>query len=119
VYVATWGSYLATLVEIAGGAPITPEAPHNYTQIGAEALVAFDPEVVLDLVQALNAPVAVPGMNELAEDPAQVWRAIDIQAVRNGRIYTLSDKKLVHPSQLAVDAAKEMARRLHPDAALR
>jgi len=116
VYIATRGSYLTTLVEIAGGNPITPEAPHNYTQISAEALAVFDPEVVFDMVQALNAPVAVPGMSELAEDPTAVWRTIEIQAVKDGRIYTLSDKKLVHPSQFAVQAAWEMARRLHPDA---
>jgi iron complex transport system substrate-binding protein len=116
VYIATRGSYLTTLVEIAGGKPITPEAPHNYTQIGVEALVVFDPEVVFDMVQALNAPVAVPGMSELAEDPTAVWRTVEIQAVKDGRIYPLSDKKLVHPSQFAVQAAWEMARRLHPDA---
>jgi ABC-type Fe3+-hydroxamate transport system substrate-binding protein len=116
VYIATRGSYLTTLVEIAGGKPITPEAHHNYTQISAEALAVFDPEVVFDMVQALNAPVAVPGMSELAEDPTAVWRTIDIQAVKDGRIYPLTDKRLVHPSQFAVRAAWEMARRLHPDA---
>ena len=116
VYIATRGSYLTKLVEIAGGNPITPEAPHNYTQISAEALAVFNPEVVFDMVQALNAPVAVPGMSELAEDPTAVWRTIEIQAVKDQRIYSLSDKKLVHPSQFAVQAAWEMARRLHPDA---
>jgi iron complex transport system substrate-binding protein len=116
VYIATRGSYLTTLVEIAGGNPITPEAPHNYTQISAEALTVFDPDVVFDMVQALNAPVAVPGMSELAEDPTAVWRTVEIQAVKDGRIYPLTDKRLVHPSQFAVQAAWEMARRLHPDA---
>lgn len=116
IYIATRGSYLTTLVEIAGGNPITPEAPHNYTQISTEALVAFDPEVVFDVVQALNAPVAVPGLSELAEDPTAVWRTVEIQAVKDERVYPLSDKKLVHPSQFAVQAAWEMARRLHPDA---
>ncbi len=116
VYIATGDSYLTTLVEIAGGKPITPEAPHNYTQIGAEALVVFDPDVVFDLVQALNAPVAVPGMSELAEDPTAVWRTVEIQAVKDRRIYPITDKKFVHPSQFAVQAAWEMAKRLHPDA---
>jgi iron complex transport system substrate-binding protein len=116
IYIATRGSYLTTLVEIAGGNPITPEAPHNYTQISIEALVAFDPEVVFDVVQALSSPVAVPGLSELAEDPTAVWRTVEIQAVKNQRVYPFSDKKMVHPSQLAIQAAWEMARRLHPDA---
>jgi iron complex transport system substrate-binding protein len=116
VYVATRGSYLTTLVEIAGGSPILPEAPHNYAHLSAEALAVFDPEVVFDMVQALNAPVAVPGMSELAEDPNKVWRTVEVRAVKDGRVYPLTDKKLVHPSQLAVWTAREMARRLHPDA---
>ncbi len=116
VYVATRGSYLTTLIEIAGGLPILPDAHHNYAQISAEALTVFDPEVVFDMVQALNAPVTVPGMSELAEDPTAVWRTVDIHAVRDGRVYPLTDKKLVHPSQLAVWTAREMARRLHPGA---
>lgn len=116
VYIATKGSYLTTLVEIAGGAPITPEAPHQYAQIGVEALVTFDPEVVFDMVQALSGPAAVPGMGELAEDPAAVWKTVEIQAVKDGRIYPITDKRFVHPSQFAVQAAWEMARRLHPEA---
>jgi ABC-type Fe3+-hydroxamate transport system substrate-binding protein len=103
-------------VEIAGGKPITPEAPHNYAQISAEALVVFDPEVVFDLVQALSAPVTVPGVSELAEDPTAVWRTVEIQAVKDNRIYPITDKKFVHPSQFAVQAAWEMAKRIHPDA---
>jgi iron complex transport system substrate-binding protein len=116
VYVATGESYLTTLVEIAGGKPITPEAAHNYTQIGIEALVASDPEVVFDVVQALNAPVSVPGVPELREDPTAVWRTVDIRAVRNGRVYPLTDKRFVHPSPFAVRAAREFAERLHPGA---
>ncbi|MGH9320873.1 MAG: ABC transporter substrate-binding protein [Vicinamibacteria bacterium] len=116
IYIATEGSYITSLVEIAGGDPITPKAAHEYMQISAEALVAFDPEVVFDIVQALNAPVTVPGAGNLAEDPVAVWRTIDIQAVKDGRIYALSDKRFVHPSQLAIRTAREIATRLHPDA---
>jgi iron complex transport system substrate-binding protein len=116
VYVATGESYLTALVEIAGGKPIKPKAAHNYTQISIEALVASDPEVVFDVVQALNAPVAVPGASELQEDPTAVWRTVDIRAVRSNRIYPLTDKRFVHPSPFAVRAAREFAERLHPGA---
>ena len=115
LYISTEGSYLTDLVRIAGGDPITPPAPHNYAQISTEALVSFDPEVVLDMVQALAAPVAV-GTIDLAEDPKAVWKTVPIRASRNNRVYSLLDKQLVHPSQLAVRTAREMARRLHPEA---
>ena len=41
IYIATEGSYLTELIEIAGGTPIEPPAPHNYTQISTEALVSM------------------------------------------------------------------------------
>ena len=115
IYIATEGSYLTELIEIAGGAPIMPPAPHNYMQISAEALVAFDPEVIFDMVQALTTP-AVVGGGELSEDPVAVWQAIRVDAVKHDRVYHLRNKLFVHPSQFAVDAAREFARRLHPKA---
>jgi ABC-type Fe3+-hydroxamate transport system substrate-binding protein len=116
VYVATGDSYLMSLVKVAGGDPITPDASHNYVRISSEALVSMDPEVVFDMVQALNSPVAIPGMSALAEDPTGVWQTVSIRAVRDHRVYSLTDKSLVHPSQLAIRTAREMAVRLHPQA---
>jgi iron complex transport system substrate-binding protein len=115
IYIATEGSYLTELVEIAGGEPITPAAPHNYAHIGTEALVVFNPEVIFDMVQALTTP-AVVGSGDFAEDPNAVWKTIQVRAVETGRVYPLTNKLLVHPSQFAVDAAREFAKRLHPEA---
>ena len=84
-------------------------------QINAEAIAAYDPEVIFDMVQALTTPTVVGG-SELAERPSEVWKAIDVDAVTNGRVYPLMNKMLVHPSQFAVDAAREFAKRLHPEA---
>lgn len=114
VYIATEGSYLTELIEIAGGDPITPPAPHNYAQISTEALVSLDPEVIFDMVQALTTP-AVVGGGELAEDPNAVWNTIEVRAVETDRVYPLTNKLLVHPSQFAVEAAREFAERLHPE----
>ncbi|HSF16295.1 MAG TPA: helical backbone metal receptor [Vicinamibacteria bacterium] len=116
IYIATEGSYLTDLVRIGGGDPITPKAPHNYAGISAEALVSFDPEVIFDMVQALTIPVAGAGSIDLAEDPQSVWRTVSVRAVETGRVYPLSDKRLVHPSQFVVLAAREIAKRLHPEA---
>jgi len=115
IYIATQGSYLTELIEIAGGEPIMPPARHNYMQLGAEALVVFDPEVIFDMVQALTTPT-VAGGGSLSEDPTEVWGTLSVRAVKNDRIYPLTNKLLVHPSQFAVQAAREFARRLHPEA---
>jgi iron complex transport system substrate-binding protein len=116
IYVATEGSYLVDLVRIAGGNPITPKAPMNYASLGKEALVAYDPEVIFDMVMALSTPVAVAGANELGEDPESVWGTMKLRAVTSHRIYPILDRRLVHPSQFAVETARELARLLHPEA---
>lgn len=115
IYIATEGSYLTELVEIAGGTPITPPAPHNYTRLSAEALVVFDPDVIFDMVQALTTPTVIGG-GKFSENPNAVWNTINIRAVETDRVYPLTNKLLVHPSQFAVRAARELARRLHPEA---
>jgi iron complex transport system substrate-binding protein len=116
IYVATEGSYLVDLVRIAGGRPITPEAPMNYAALGKEALVAYDPEVIFDMVMALTTPVAVAGAHELGEDPEAVWATMKLRAVTGHRVYPILDRRLVHPSQFAVETARELARRIHPEA---
>ena len=117
VYVATEGSYLVELVRIAGGDPITPPATHNYVHISVEAIVASDPEVVLDVVQAIAEPVNVLGSRALSGEPLDAWRQTPtLRAVKNERVYHFVDTRLVHPSQFSAEAALEMAKRLHPDA---
>jgi iron complex transport system substrate-binding protein len=114
MYIATGESYLTELIEIAGGEPIRPEAPHNYMNLSTEALVVFNPEVIFDMVQALTKPTVVGG-GKFAENPVEVWNAIDVRAVEQERVYHLTDKRHVHPSQFAIGTVREFARRLHPE----
>ena len=86
---ATKGSYFADLIEIAGGQPLLSPATHNYVKITAEAVVSLNPDVILDMVQAVAAPVTlIAGNTKLAEDPSGVWRDLDnVRAVEEGRVY--------------------------------
>ena len=116
MYVATEGSFLTNLIRVAGGEPITPTSTHQYAKISMEAVVALDPEVILDMVQAVAAPVTlVSRSTETIEDPLAVWQTIlAVTAVRDRRVYLLRDKKWIHPSQFIAQAAEEIARRIHP-----
>ena len=80
-----------------------------------ERASTFDMVKFAEMKQALTTP-AVVGSRDFAEDPNAVWRTIDIRAVAADRVYPLTNKLLVHPSQFAVEAAREFARRLHPEA---
>jgi len=118
LYVATKGSYFADLIEIAGGRPLLPSASHDYVKITAEAVVLLNPDVILDMVQAVAAPVTlIAGNTRLVEDPSGVWRELGgVRAVEEGRVYPLRDAQLIHPSQFVGKTARRIAEFLHPEA---
>jgi iron complex transport system substrate-binding protein len=115
LYVATQGSYLTELIDIAGGDPIAPSGAANYVRLTTEALVSLDPEVILDLAQAVTPPAIVAG--PLREEAAAVWADLPrVRAVRQGRVYAFRDRTVVHPSQFVSETARHMAMLLHPEA---
>jgi iron complex transport system substrate-binding protein len=114
LYVATQGSYLTELIDIAGGDPIAPPGGANYVKLTTEALVSLDPEVILDLASAVTPHVIVAG--PLREDAGAVWADLPlVRAVRQGRVYALRDRTVVHPSQFVSETARHIAALLHPE----
>jgi iron complex transport system substrate-binding protein len=115
IYVATQGSYLTELINIAGGDPIAPPGRVNYVKLTTEALVSLDPEVILDLGQSLTPSVIMAG--PLGEDARVVWADLPrVRAVREGRVYAVRDRTVVHPSQFVSKTARSIASLLHPEA---
>ena len=118
IYVATEGSYLAEIVTIAGGDPITPPAPFTYAKMTTEAVVSLDPDVIIDIVQAISNPATALVESEmLQEDSVGVWNELaQVRAVRNHRVYPIRDQSVVHPSQFVGKTAQRIGRLLHPEA---
>ena len=110
-YVAGEGSFLASLIEIAGGDPVVGD-PQG--AIDAESLVAADPELILlggasydptlaDPEAALAAVAARPGWGELT-------------AVVEGAVVPyLDDIVTTRPGPRVVDGLEALARAIHPD----
>ena len=108
LYTATSGSYLDELIGIAGGESIAPLAEHGYGKINKEAVLTLNPEVIIDMVQGSN--------GNFGEDPIAVWNELgEIRAVRDKRIYSLTDPSVIHPSQFVGHTAQVFARALHPE----
>ena len=108
LYAATRGSFLAELVEIAGGEVIAPDASSGYGQLSKEALLALDPHIIIDIVQGAE--------GSFSEDTQSVWRELpQVRAVRDNRVYTVRDARVVHPSQLVADSARRFAEMIHPE----
>ncbi len=108
LYTATRGSYLDELINIAGGESIAPQAEHGYGKITKEAVLTLNPEVIIDMVQGSK--------GNFGEDPVAVWSDLgEIRAVRDKRIYSMTDPSVIHPSQFVGPTAQVFARALHPE----
>jgi iron complex transport system substrate-binding protein len=108
LYTATRGSYLDELITIAGGESIAPVAEHGYGRINKEAVLTLNPEVIIDMVQGSK--------GNFGEDPVAVWNELgEVRAVRNKRIYSMTDPSVIHPSQFVGHTAQVFARALHPE----
>lgn len=110
LYTAGGDSFIAHLIRVAGGEPISPPTRGGWGKIQKEAVVALDPDVVLDLMMQ-------PQAGGLAEDTLAVWRELPtLRAVREGRVHAVRDETVLHPSQLVGDSARKFAELIHPEA---
>jgi iron complex transport system substrate-binding protein len=110
LYTAGGDSFIAQLIRVAGGEPVSPPAREGWGRMQKEAVVALDPDVVLDLMMGNPA-------GGLAEDTLAVWKELPtLRAVREGRVYPVRDQTVLHPSQLVGDSARRFAELIHPEA---
>jgi iron complex transport system substrate-binding protein len=110
LYTAGEQSFIAQLIREAGGEPLSPPTRANWGKLQKEALVALDPDVVLDLMMHK----AEGGFDE---DTLTVWRELPtLRAVREGRVYPLREETVLHPSQFVGDTARRFAQLIHPEA---
>jgi iron complex transport system substrate-binding protein len=108
LYTATDGSYLAQLVEIAGGRMAIAPAPRGYAKLSKEDLLAANPDIILDFVQGPN--------SRLAGNPIEAWLEMpELKAVREHRVYPVNQDFVPHASQRVVQTAELFAKLIHPE----
>jgi len=108
IYTAGDGSFLASLIDAAGGEPITGDALS--TSIQLEDLVAADPELIL-LGDASYDPTITA--ESVAARPG--WETMT--AVADGRVVPVAeDIVITRPGPRIVDGLEALARAIHPDA---
>lgn len=105
LYAPAPDSFIADLVELAGGEPITTADPAVFS-LPTEQLLVADPEVIV-LGDALygtcpDAVAARPG-----------WDALT--AVRNGAIRTVNDAVITRPGPRLADGLASLTRAIHPE----
>jgi iron complex transport system substrate-binding protein len=112
LYVATAGSYLVDLLQIAGGRSVTSPAPSGYAKLSKEALLELNPDVILDMIHRVG--------SRLSEKPLDIWNDLpELKAVKTRRVYLVDDEFVPHPSQFVAHTAQLFASILHPEAAIK
>ena len=99
------GSFIDTLIKMAGGVNVAGSLKSDYAQISQEELIATNPDVIL------------LGDGAYGVTPAQVaarpgWG--DIAAVKNNRVLTFNDDLVSRPDPRLVDGLELVDKALHP-----
>jgi iron complex transport system substrate-binding protein len=100
------GSYIHDLIALAGGVNIAANTSSAYPQISLEEIVRADPEVIVlgdaDYGTTAEQVSARPGWSGMA-------------AVKNKKVFPISDSLVSRPGPRVGDAADAYAKLLHPE----
>ncbi|HOL71268.1 MAG TPA: helical backbone metal receptor [Bryobacteraceae bacterium] len=112
--VAGKGSYLDEVMTLAGGKNIFGDTLAQYSKVSLEELLARNPEVIVDMGEMAD----TAGVTEQEKRAVvALWRRYpSLAAVQNGRVFAVASDVFVVPGPRVVDAAREFARMLHPEA---
>jgi iron complex transport system substrate-binding protein len=108
-FVAGPNGFYGQLVDLAGGANVFGDLPGDVGQVGAEIIVARDPEVIILTDADLPFNPQTPEM--VAARPG--WSAIT--AVQNEAIYPVSGALFATAGPRLIDGLEALAALLHPD----
>jgi iron complex transport system substrate-binding protein len=108
IYTAADDSFVAEMITLAGGDPITTGSPTDFA-ISLERLITADPEIIVlgDAAYGVTAEAvaARPGWDVMT-------------AVRDGAIRPVNDLVVTRPGPRLVDGLRELTLAIHPDAAV-
>ncbi|HUT37052.1 MAG TPA: helical backbone metal receptor [Planctomycetota bacterium] len=104
-------SLLSELLDVAGGENVLGDIDLAYPPVSKEQLLQREPEVILDLHPGEE--LSDGARRQLLAD----WQAMaSLPAVRDGRIYVLTDDSLLVPGPRVPLVARRLAEALHPEA---
>lgn len=110
------GTYIGELIRIAGGVNAVGDAGPAYPNVSLETVLSRNPEVIVD-----RGDMAQESKQSAAHEAAvkALWQSLgSVDAVKHGRVYPVSDDYWVVPGPRMVDAARALARFIHPEAGL-
>lgn len=106
LYTVGPGTFIADVIDRAGGANIAADAAEPWPQLSAEAVVAANPDVIL-----LTDEGGGVTPEQVAARPG--WKSI--AAVEQGRVVAIDPDLIARPGPRVVDGLEAVAAALHPD----
>ena len=104
-------SFLSDIVELAGGGNVYGDTGTRYFEASKETVVVRAPEVILEF----HAGEELSDSDRIAF--IRDWDALpSLPAVKNGRIYLITDSYAMRPGPRITGIARKIAHLLHPDA---
>ncbi len=100
------GTFINTLITMAGGVNIASDLEGQYLQISIEELLVRDPQVIL---------LGDAAFGVTSESLVERTGWSNISAVVNDKIYSFDDNLVSRPGPRLVDGLEELASLLHPD----
>lgn len=100
------GTFIDTLISMAGGENIASDMEGQYLQISIEELLVRDPQVIL-------LGDAAYGITPESLSERTGWK--NMSAVADNRIFTFDDNLVSRPGPRLVDGLEELAKILHPE----
>lgn len=103
------GSYLADVLELAGGRNIFSDLSQRYATVNKESLAQRRPEVIVELHG--------DGMmgTQKKQQVRRTWSQMSaLPAVRQGRVHVVDGTYALIPGPRVIKLARELARHLHP-----
>ncbi len=105
--VAGTGTFLDELLTIAGGTNAAAGESPGYPGVDKEKILTLKPEAVLHLLPAKS--------DHAIAEAKRFWASLpEVPAVRNGRVYYLTDPSVMQPGLGVGNVAKMFADCLHP-----
>lgn len=106
-WTAGMGSFIDTLIARAGGVNLGSKLKDAYAQISIEQLLLDQPDVIV------LGDYTWGGVTPEDLTARQGWT--DLEAVKQGKIYTFDDNLVSRPGPRMVDGLELLAKLLHPD----
>jgi iron complex transport system substrate-binding protein len=106
-------TFVDSLITLAGGENIFHDLDIAYPEVSLEEVLTAQPDVIIEAMPEKETT------SELERRVIEQWRSLGMMpAVRDGRIYILTDANLLIPSPRVVDSITRLAGVLHPEVTL-